>query len=240
MARFAAAAAAVAVAVAYNNGLGSTPPRGWSTWCTDDLCGLLDLCFEQEIHQVRSGRAVPAVATRSRSRCAQQLRSLATKIVVVPLVQIADSMNATGMISFGYNLILLDDCWAADTRDALGNIQPDPTRFPSGMADLADYVHGKGLKLGLYTCAGEKTCKFNRTGSLYHEAEDAATFAGWNIDYVKEVSGGHHAGGLQRASSHRPTGVVFLSHTRGGACACAGCRTTAGIPTPLPRITTGT
>lgn len=155
MARLAAAATAVAVAAAYNNGLGTTPPRGWSTWCTDDLCGLLDLCFEQEIHQI------------------------------------ADAMNSTGMIPFGYNLILLDDCWAADTRDANGNIQPDPTRFPSGMADLADYVHGKGLKLGLYTCAGEKTCKFNRTGSLYHEAADAATFASWNIDYVKEDNCGH-------------------------------------------------
>ena len=86
---------------------------------------------------------------------------------------------------------LLDDCWASTERDANGNIQPDPTRFPNGIPSLADYIHSKGLIFGLYTCAGDRTCKFNRTGSGGHEAADAQTFANWNIDYVKEDNCGH-------------------------------------------------
>jgi alpha-galactosidase len=83
-------------------------------------------------------------------------------------------------------LQLLDDCWASVDRDANGNIQPDPTRFPSGIPALANYVHERGLLLGLYTCAGERTCKYNRTGSGGHQQADANTFASWTVDYVKE------------------------------------------------------
>lgn len=83
-------------------------------------------------------------------------------------------------------LQLLDDCWASTERDSNGNIQPDPTRFPSGMPALAEYVHSRGLSLGLYTCSGAQTCKNNRTGSGGHEAADAATFASWEVDYIKE------------------------------------------------------
>lgn len=79
MARLAAAATAVAVAAAYNNGLGTTPPRGWSTWCTDDLCGLLDLCFEQEIHQVRRVGAADAAAGGSRGFAESRPSELRTR-----------------------------------------------------------------------------------------------------------------------------------------------------------------
>lgn len=66
----------------------------------------------------------------------------------------------------------LDDCWAATNRTADGNLQPDPTRFPSGIPALADYVHQRGLYLGLYTCAGPVTCKYNRTGRCVRTPRD--------------------------------------------------------------------
>ena len=71
--------------------------------------------------------------------------------------QTADAMVSTGMKDAGYQYINLDDTWQGD-RDAQGFIQPDPKRFPSGMKALADYVHSKGLKLGIYSDAGPKTC----------------------------------------------------------------------------------
>jgi len=70
------------------------------------------------------------------------------------------------------------------SRDASGTIVADPARFPSGIKALADYVHGKGLKLGIYTDAGTGTCE-KRPGSLNHEVQDAKTYASWGIDYVK-------------------------------------------------------
>jgi len=78
----------------------------------------------------------------------------------------------------------LDDCWAGP-RDPNGSVTADPTRFPSGMKALADYVHSKGLKLGLYTCAGNLTCKYGRPGSWGYFQQDADTYAAWGIDQVK-------------------------------------------------------
>jgi alpha-galactosidase len=65
----------------------------------------------------------------------------------------------------------MDDCWSATTRDANGNLQPEPSQFPNGMKALADYVHSKGLKIGLYTCAGTETCRGKRPGSFGHYTE---------------------------------------------------------------------
>lgn len=69
-----------------------------------------------------------------------------------------------GPLCLSSSPLQLDDCWAATNRTADGNLQPDPTRFPSGIPALAEYVHQRGLYLGLYTCAGPVTCKYNRTG----------------------------------------------------------------------------
>jgi alpha-galactosidase len=91
----------------------------------------------------------------------------------------------------GYRWILLDDCWAATSRDANHSIQPDRTRFPSGMTALADYLHKFDLKLGLYTDVGNKTCKGGRTGSWDRYEQDALMFAKWGIDYVKMDWCGH-------------------------------------------------
>jgi len=97
--------------------------------------------------------------------------------------QTADAMVESGLKDAGYEFLNLDDCWQTD-RDVHGEILADPDRFPSGIPALAGYVHGKGLKFGLYTCAGSKTCQ-GRPGSLGHEAQDAATYAAWEVDYIK-------------------------------------------------------
>jgi alpha-galactosidase len=95
----------------------------------------------------------------------------------------ADAMVNSGMKAAGYQFVNIDDCWQV-SRDATGNIVADPERFPGGIKALADYVHSKGLKLGIYTDVGAHTCG-KRPGSLNYEFQDAKTYAGWGIDYVK-------------------------------------------------------
>ena len=97
---------------------------------------------------------------------------------------IADALVETGMRDAGYVYVNLDDCWHGE-RDADGFIQADPKRFPSGMKALADYVHAKGLKLGIYSDCGTATCA-GRPGSLGHEYQDALQYARWEVDYLKE------------------------------------------------------
>ena len=98
--------------------------------------------------------------------------------------QTADQIATNGMKDAGYIYVNLDDCWQS-TRDADGKIVADPQKFPSGIKALADYVHSKGLKLGLYTDVGTLTCG-GRPGSIGHEYQDAKQYADWDIDYVKE------------------------------------------------------
>jgi len=95
----------------------------------------------------------------------------------------ADAMVSSGMKDAGYEYINIDDCWQV-SRDADGNILPDPEKFPSGMKALADYVHAKGLKIGIYSCAGTKTCG-GRPGSYGYEVKDANQYAAWGIDLLK-------------------------------------------------------
>ncbi len=97
--------------------------------------------------------------------------------------EMADAMVATGMKEAGYEYINLDDCWHGE-RDSLGFIQPNKQRFPNGMKALADYVHSKGLKIGIYSDAGWKTCG-GHPGSRGHEYQDAMQYAAWGIDYLK-------------------------------------------------------
>ena len=96
---------------------------------------------------------------------------------------IADAMVTSGLRDAGYTYVNIDDCWHGK-RDADGFIQPDPLRFPSGMKALADYVHARGLKLGIYSDAGTETCA-GRPGSLGHEYQDALQYARWGVDYLK-------------------------------------------------------
>ncbi|HZD03690.1 MAG TPA: glycoside hydrolase family 27 protein, partial [Longimicrobiales bacterium] len=95
----------------------------------------------------------------------------------------ADAMVDSGMRDAGYQYVVIDDCWQV-ARDDDGRIVADSARFPEGMKALADYVHSKGLKFGLYTDAGRATCQ-RRPGSYDHEEFDARTYAEWGVDYVK-------------------------------------------------------
>ncbi|XP_070027945.1 alpha-galactosidase 1 [Nicotiana sylvestris] len=127
-----------------SNGLGLTPPMGWSSWnhfgCNID---------EKVIRET------------------------------------ADALVSTGLDKLGYKYVNIDDCWAESQRDDQGNFAPKKSTFPSGMKALADYVHSKGLKLGIYSDAGYFTCSKKMPGSLGHEEQDAKTFAAWGIDYLK-------------------------------------------------------
>jgi alpha-galactosidase len=99
---------------------------------------------------------------------------------------IADLLVSSGLKDVGYTYVNLDDCWALPARDAAGNLVPDPVRFPSGIKALADYVHAKGLKFGIYTSAGTRTCnRLGFPGGLDHEQQDANLFAAWGVDYLK-------------------------------------------------------
>jgi alpha-galactosidase len=97
--------------------------------------------------------------------------------------QAADAMVSSGMQAAGYQYVVIDDCWQVD-RDAQGNIIPDAKRFPSGMQALADYMHAKGLKFGMYSDAGTGTCQ-NRPGGRGYEFQDARQYAAWGVDYLK-------------------------------------------------------
>ena len=96
----------------------------------------------------------------------------------------ADAIVASGMRDAGYKYVVIDDCWQV-ARDRSGRIVPDSTRFPGGIKPLADYVHSKGLKFGIYTDAGRQTCQ-GRPGTYGSEEVDARTYAEWGVDYVKE------------------------------------------------------
>ena len=97
--------------------------------------------------------------------------------------EMADAMVTSGMRDAGYVYLVIDDCWQV-SRDAQGNILADPQRFPSGMKALADYVHSKGLKFGLYSDAGTLTCQ-KCPGSRGYEFQDARQYAAWEVDYLK-------------------------------------------------------
>jgi alpha-galactosidase len=95
----------------------------------------------------------------------------------------ADAIVTSGMREAGYQYVVIDDCWHG-SRDANGFITADAQKFPSGIKALADYVHSKGLKFGIYSDAGRLTCG-GRPGSQGHEYQDALTYARWGVDYLK-------------------------------------------------------
>lgn len=96
----------------------------------------------------------------------------------------ADALISTGLARLGYTYVNIDDCWSTALRNSKGELVNDPKSFPSGIKALADYVHARGLKLGIYSDAGIFTCQV-RAGSLYHEYDDAALWASWGVDYLK-------------------------------------------------------
>ncbi len=105
--------------------------------------------------------------------------------------EIADAMVSSGLKDAGYIYLNLDDNWMDTKRDAQGNLQNNPKTFPSGMKAIADYVHAKGLKFGLYGDRGKRTCHHynsnwqSESGSNGHEEQDAKKLAEWGVDYWK-------------------------------------------------------
>ena len=96
----------------------------------------------------------------------------------------ADAMVNSGMKEAGYQYLIMDDGWASKERDALGHIIPDAKKFPNGIKAVADYVHNKGLKFGIYSSPGCFTCQ-KLMGSIGHEQTDASDYASWGVDYLK-------------------------------------------------------
>lgn len=99
-------------------------------------------------------------------------------------MQMADVMVSEGWKDAGYEYVCIDDCWLAPTRDIHNKLQADPKRFPMGIKKLADYVHSKGLKLGIYQDVGNKTCAGFPGSHGFYEL-DAQTFAEWGVDLLK-------------------------------------------------------
>jgi alpha-galactosidase len=101
------------------------------------------------------------------------------------IMEMADFMVSSGMLSSGYKYLNLDDCWEDPSRDPIsGMLRYNSTKFPHGMLALADYIHSKGLLFGIYTSSGEYTCQ-KYPGSWKHELLDAKLFSSWNVDFVK-------------------------------------------------------
>ncbi|GAA4207582.1 NPCBM/NEW2 domain-containing protein [Actinocatenispora rupis] len=98
--------------------------------------------------------------------------------------QTADFFVSSGLKDAGYEYVNIDDCWSLKQRNADGHLVPDPAKFPDGIKGTADYVHGKGLKLGIYSSAGDRTCA-GYPASFGHETVDAQDFADWGVDYLK-------------------------------------------------------
>ncbi|MBN2536064.1 MAG: glycoside hydrolase family 27 protein [Spirochaetales bacterium] len=97
----------------------------------------------------------------------------------------ADAITASGLKDCGYEYIVIDDCWSQkESRDSNGDLFPDPRKFPNGMKALADYVHEKGLKIGIYSDAAERTCA-GYIGSYGFEDQDAQLWASWGMDFLK-------------------------------------------------------
>ena len=99
------------------------------------------------------------------------------------IMGMADAMVSSGMKDAGYEYVVIDDCWQV-ARDENGEIVADKDRFPHGIKYLADYIHSKGLKFGIYSCAGTLTCA-GRPAGRGHEYQDALTYARWGVDYLK-------------------------------------------------------
>jgi alpha-galactosidase len=139
---------------------------------------------------------------------------------------VADVMVSSGMKDVGYEYVNIDDCWMSG-RDSSGNLVADVSKFPSGIAALADYVHGKGLKLGIYESPGNTTCA-GKTGTQGHETQDAQIYAKWGVDYLKyDLCSGQRSGFAKMGDALKATGrPIFYSINPvygGGSCVPPNC-----------------
>lgn len=140
-------------------------------------CFLATTSFTQENHSVSDGLALtPPMGWNSWNKFGCNVSEDMIK-------SMADAMVKSGMKDAGYVYVNIDDCWQV-RRDESGNIVADPQRFPHGMKAVGDYIHSLGLKFGVYSDAGSKTCA-GRPGGLGHEYQDALQYAAWGVDYLK-------------------------------------------------------
>jgi len=110
--------------------------------------------------------------------------TFATEINEKLIKETVNAIVESGLLEAGFEYLVLDDGWMAMQRDEDGKLYGDPDKFPSGMKALGDYIHSKGLKFGIYNCAGSKTCG-GYPGSRGHEYIDAQSYADWGVDYLK-------------------------------------------------------
>ncbi|MEE1620017.1 glycoside hydrolase family 27 protein [Zafaria sp. J156] len=110
-----------------------------------------------------------------------QVHEAVTEDVVIAA---AEAMVSRGLVDAGYEYVVVDDCWQSAERTPEGLLLPNPGRFPRGMKAVADHVHSLGLKFGMYSAPGERTCA-GRLGSSGHEERDASMFAEWGVDFLK-------------------------------------------------------
>ncbi|MBQ6021224.1 MAG: glycoside hydrolase family 27 protein [Clostridia bacterium] len=127
------------------------------------------------------------------------------------ILETADALAEKGYLAAGYEYLVIDDAWMRRER-VDGKLVPDPDKFPHGMKYIADYVHSKGLKFGLYSAAGVLTC-LGFPGSYGHEYEDAATFADWGVDYLK-YDLCHYPGSGQFKNSYLTMGMALRATGR--------------------------
>lgn len=110
--------------------------------------------------------------------------TLGTNINEQVIKEIADTMVETGLRDAGYEYLCIDDCWSEKERGTDGRLKEDSQKFPNGMKAVADYVHSKGLKFGMYTSSGHRMC-MGAAASYDYEFEDVETFASWGADLLK-------------------------------------------------------
>ncbi|KAK9510847.1 hypothetical protein O3M35_005546 [Rhynocoris fuscipes] len=122
--------------------------------------------------------------TWQRYRCTVNCLEYPRECINEELVIRTANILSREYLPYGYNYLVLDDCWLANTRDSNGNLCANDTRFPSGIKRIVDYVHSKGLKFGIYGNFGEKTCA-GYPGIKYDLNRDAQLFASWEVDFVK-------------------------------------------------------
>jgi alpha-galactosidase len=151
---------------------------------------------------------------------------------------VADTFVSSGMKAAGYQYVNLDDCWM-NGRDSSGKIQVNSSKFPGGMAALATYIHGKGLKIGLYSTPGTKTCTgiyggyTGGVGSLGHETSDAQTYAAWGIDYLKydKCTAALNGFAVMRDALKATGRPIFYSINPGDGSGCVPGKCSLNLPT---------
>jgi alpha-galactosidase len=150
---------------------------------------------------------------------------------------VADAFVSSGMKDGGYQYVNLDDCWM-DGRDSSGKIRVNASKFPAGMSALASYIHDKGLKLGLYSTPGTKTCAniysgyTGGIGSLGHEKSDAQTYASWGVDYLKYDKCTADLGGfaVMRDALRASGRPIFYSINPGDGSGCVPGKCSLDLP----------